>query len=62
VGASGQAGKRKEKTWFGSGPKVVMGRLKAQQARLRLAGSARPAAQQAGSVLGLAGASWAGSG
>jgi hypothetical protein len=36
-----------------------MGRLKAQQARLRLVGSAQPAAQQAGSVLGLAGSSWA---
>jgi hypothetical protein len=53
--------RKKKRSQFGSESKVVMGRLKAQQARLGSRGLARPAAQQAGSgrwanwlILGLA--------
>jgi hypothetical protein len=55
VGPSVRPGKRKRKRGHGSvlGQKVLA-RLKAQPGSAWLHGSARPAAQQVGSVLGLA--------
>jgi hypothetical protein len=59
VGPSGQAEKRKERTWFGSGPKGAGPARSAQQARLGSRGQLGLRLSRPSRFLELTGSSWA---